>query len=65
MPHGGVNNVPLTAQAKRAEVNIPMPGGKLPQNDMKRQEQLVPMRSLGTSCTSIAGVATCGSFAPA
>jgi hypothetical protein len=42
-----------------------MPGGKLPQGQMKGQEQVVSMRSLGTSCTSIAGVATCGSFAPA
>jgi hypothetical protein len=66
MPHGGVNHVPLTHQAQKASsVRAPMPGGKLPQGQMKEQEQVVSMRSLGTSCTSIAGVATCGSFAPA
>ena len=63
MPHGGVNVVPPTASAIKGAYPVAMPGGRLPQRDMKNPEELKSIsKNLGTC---VAGVATCGSFAPA
>lgn len=59
MPHGGVDAVPYTEDAKKGAYPIPMPGGRPP---MKAATVAKP---LGTSCTSVVGVPTCTSFAPA
>ena len=70
MPHGGVNKVPLTEDAiKAAYPRVPMPGGRPASGEMyalKTSNNMVlpNTKSPGISCTSIAGVATCGSFAP-
>jgi hypothetical protein len=63
MPHGGVNHVPLTEQAKKSTYPVQMPGGTIPVR--KNPEELVTTRSLQPQGTCVAGVTTCGSFAPA
>ncbi len=63
MPHGGVNEVPLTQQAINASYPINFPGGKLPPRAATQQQS----RALSTcqpTNTSVVGVTTCGSFAP-
>ena len=77
MPHGGVNEVPPTRQARISSWPIEQPGGALPQH-MQGQDTQRPLRGFGstqspgldasvtpgTDCTSFVGVATCGSSAP-
>ena len=81
MPHGGVNQVPLTAQAKRSEYPIPQPGGAIPFRENPEEQIVRPLTTcrLGPTSvnikdglttvsnqgTSVVGIATCDSFAPA
>jgi hypothetical protein len=61
MPHGGVNQMPPTAQARRSIQSahaFPQPGGAAP------QEQAVPKPVTNSSGTSFVGIATSGSAAP-
>jgi hypothetical protein len=72
MPHGGVNSVHPTRQAARARWSIPQPGGALPSSSSTSR----PIHGFGSTvspgskagldkdCTSVVGVATCGSAAP-
>jgi hypothetical protein len=63
MPHGGVNVVPPTSSAIKGAYPVQMPGGRLPDTRMTNPEELKAVtKSLGTC---VAGVAKCGSFAPA
>ena len=61
MPHGGVNHVPITEQAQKSSYPVPMPGGITPVR--KNPEELIT-RNLQPQGTCVAGVTTCGSFAP-
>lgn len=69
MPHGGVNQVPLTPDARKAAYPISQPGGALPVNSRENPEVMRPLTTcrLGPNNqgTSVAGIATCGLFAPA
>ena len=61
MPHGGVNQMPPTAQARRSIQSAPafsQPGGAAP------QERAVHKRVTNSSGTSFVGIATSGSAAP-
>ena len=61
MPHGGVNQMPPTSQARRSVQSAPafsQPGGAAP------QERAANKRVTNSSGTSFVGIATSGSAAP-
>ena len=64
MPHGGVNHVRPTKQAMTSKYPVPQPGGALPS---ERNQMSRPIKGsnevIGKGCTSVVGVATCGSAA--
>jgi len=69
MPHGGVNEVPPTRQAKISAWPIEQPGGALPayKQGQPLQRKLIPQVAAlkpQTSGTSFVGIATAGSAAP-
>ena len=64
MPHGGVNQVRPTKQAMTSKYPIQQPGGALPAH-RQGQDTSRPIRGVtDKGCTSVVGVATCGSAAP-
>ena len=62
MPHGGVNRVRPTAEARRSEGPFSQPGGTLPLDRLNESRPIKGFSHKG--CTSVVGVATCGSAAP-
>ena len=60
MPHGGVNQMPLTSQARRSVQNAPA----FPQPGGSTHVKAAPKRVTNSSGTSFVGIATSGSAAP-
>jgi len=66
MPHGGVNEVTPTKQALRSQGGVPQPGGAAQRLGGQGSTYYPGTKPSipGTNCTSVVGVATCGSAAP-
>ena len=69
MPHGAVNKIHPTASAVRSQGGPPQPGGAMPLDKLNDFRRLTAYQNqkgvtMNTDCTSVVGVATCGSAAP-
>jgi hypothetical protein len=64
MPHGGVNQVPPTAEAIRSKNRtFPQPGGSLTYNDSRKSRPIKSLDTAPTNHTSFVGIATGSSVA--
>ena len=77
MPHGGVNRVRPISQANVSRQNInpsaqampprsgfQQPGGSLPLDKLNESRRIETANTTNIDCTSVVGVATCGTAAP-